>query len=133
MTVTSVNTENKQHNVVPDSCHYVVDIRIPDCYAHEDILEIIRDNIESEIKPRNFRLKSSSIPVDHPIVAAGMALGRKPFGSPTCSDKAFMQFPALKCGPGDSARSHTADEYIFIEEINNGIVFYIDMLNHAQF
>ena len=133
MTVTSVSTQNKQHNVVPDSCHYVVDIRIPDCYAHEDILEIIRDNIESEIKPRNFRLKSSSIPVDHPIVASGMALGRKPFGSPTCSDKAFMQFPALKCGPGDSARSHTADEYIFVKEINDGIIFYIDLLKNTKF
>lgn len=133
MTVTAIHTENRQHNVVPASCHYTVDIRFPECYTHPEILAIIQDHIDSEVKPRSFRLKSSGIDVDHPLVAAGIKLGKKPYGSPTSSDKAFMPFPTLKCGPGDSARSHTADEFIYIEEIHEGIEFYIDLLNAVKF
>lgn len=132
MTVTVIHTENKQHNVVPDVCHYTVDIRIPDCYTHDEVLEIIRQNIISEIMPRSFRLKSSRIETDHPLIISGLALGKEPYGSPTCSDKAFMPFPTLKCGPGNSARSHTADEFIYIDEIKNGIAFYIRLLEQMK-
>ena len=127
-TVTVIETENKAHNVVPAICKYVVDIRITDAYTHEEVVDIIRSHIKSEIRPRSFRLRSSRIDVKHPLVAAGLALGRKTYGSPTSSDKALMPFPALKCGPGDSARSHTADEFIYIEEIRNGVRQYINIL-----
>lgn len=132
MSVTVVNTENKAHNVVPAICQFVVDIRINDCYTHEEVLAIIRQHVQAEVKPRSARLRSSRIALDHPLVQAGVALDRKPYGSPTCSDKALMPFPALKMGPGNSARSHTADEYIFLEEIKQGIAGYIQLLQHTK-
>lgn len=128
MSVTVVNTENKAHNVVPAVCQFVVDIRINDCYTHEEVLSIIRQHLKAEVKPRSARLRSSRIALDHPLVQAGVALDRKPYGSPTCSDKALMPFPALKMGPGNSARSHTADEYIFLDEVKEGIALYIALL-----
>jgi acetylornithine deacetylase len=128
MSVTVVNTENKAHNVVPAVCQFVVDIRINDFYTHEEVLSIIRQHLKAEVKPRSARLRSSRIALDHPLVQAGVALGRKPYGSPTCSDKALMPFPALKMGPGNSARSHTADEYIFLDEVKEGIALYIALL-----
>lgn len=132
-TVTVIETENKAHNVVPADCSYVVDIRIPDCYTHEEVLTIIKDNIKSGFKERSIRLRSTRIELEHPLVQAGVQLGGKPYGSPTCSDKALMPFPALKCGPGDSARSHTADEFIYVEEIEKGIQRYIQMLENTRF
>lgn len=132
MSVTVVQTENKAHNVVPAICQFVVDIRINDCYTHEEVLAIIRQHVQAEVKPRSARLRSSRIALDHPLVQAGIALDRKPYGSPTCSDKALMPFPALKMGPGNSARSHTADEYIFLEEIKQGIAGYIQLLQHTK-
>jgi acetylornithine deacetylase len=129
MSVTVIETENKQHNVVPSQCKYVIDVRVNELYTFEEILEALRKNLKSQFKPRTTRMKSTSIPLEHPLVKAGIALGRGYFGSPTTSDKALMPFPALKMGPGDSARSHTADEYIFIEEIREGIKLYIDLLN----
>jgi acetylornithine deacetylase len=129
MSVTVIETENKAHNVVPAHCKYVVDTRVNELYTFEEVLEVIRENVKSDIQPRSTRLKSSSIAIDHPIVKAGLQLGRKYYGSPTTSDKALMNFPALKMGPGDSARSHTADEYIYIEEIKEGIDLYIQLLN----
>lgn len=132
MSVTVVNTENKAHNVVPAICQFVVDVRINDCYTHEEVLAIIRQHVQAEVKPRSARLRSSRIALDHPLVQAGVALDRKPYGSPTCSDKALMPFPALKMGPGNSARSHTADEYIFLEEIKQGIAGYIQLLQHTK-
>ncbi len=128
MTVTVLETENKAHNVVPSQCKYVVDTRVNELYTFEEVLATIQANIKSEIRPRSTRLKSSSISLDHPLVKAGLALGRNYYGSPTTSDKALMSFPALKMGPGDSARSHTADEYIYIEEIKEGIELYIKLL-----
>lgn len=128
MNVTVVNTENKAHNVVPALCSFVVDIRVTDMYRHEDILEIVSENVQCEVKPRSLRMRSTSISTDHPIVQAGIAAGSNVYGSPTCSDKALMPFPALKCGPGNSARSHTADEFIYLKEIEEGIEKYIDML-----
>ncbi|MFL5741816.1 MAG: M20 family metallo-hydrolase [Flavisolibacter sp.] len=132
MSVTSIETENKTHNIVPSSCHFIVDIRINEHYTHEEVLQVISAHTSSEIKPRSDRLRSSMIALDHPLVQAGLALGRKYYGSPTSSDKALMPFPALKMGPGESARSHTADEFIFIDEIRQGIQLYIQMLNRLM-
>jgi acetylornithine deacetylase len=129
MSVTNIETENKAHNVVPASCNFVIDIRVNELYTFEEILEIIKSNITSEIVPRSTRLRSSSISLDHPLVKAGLSLGRTSYGSPTTSDKALVNFPALKMGPGFSARSHSADEFIFIDEIKEGIELYIKMLN----
>ncbi|MEP7317557.1 MAG: M20 family metallo-hydrolase [Panacibacter sp.] len=128
MSVTVINTENKAHNVVPAQCTFAVDIRVTDAYSHEAVLEIIQENINSEVTPRSLRMRSTRIDVDHPVVQAGLAVGKKMYGSPTCSDKALMPFPALKCGPGDSARSHTADEFIYLNEIKDGIDTYIKMI-----
>jgi acetylornithine deacetylase len=128
MSVTSINTSNKAHNVVPDECSFVVDIRVTDAYTHEEIIEIIKQNISSEIKPRSTRIRSSKINSDHPIVLAGIALGKTTYGSPTSSDAALIKAPVLKCGPGNSARSHTANEFIYLKEIEEGISTYINML-----
>lgn len=129
MSVTVIETENKQHNVVPSQCKFVIDVRVNERYTFEEILESLKTNLKSQFKPRTTRMKSTSIPLDHKLIRAGIDLGRTYFGSPTTSDKALMPFPALKMGPGDSARSHTADEYIYGEEINQGIQLYIDLLN----
>jgi acetylornithine deacetylase len=129
MTVTVIETDNKAHNVIPAQCKYVVDVRVNELYTFEEILQIIRENIQSEVQPRSTRLRSTSIALDHSLVQAGKALNKTCYGSPTTSDKALMPFPALKIGPGDSARSHTADEYIFVSEIKEGIQFYIELLN----
>lgn len=128
-TVTSIETENKQHNVVPAQCKFIVDVRVNELYSFEDLLQIIKDNVQSEVTPRSTRLKSTNIQLNHPLVKAGVELGRTYYGSPTTSDKALMPFPALKMGPGDSARSHTADEFIYLDEINKGIELYIQLLN----
>lgn len=128
MTVTSIETENKAHNVVPASCKYVVDIRVNELYTFDEILELIRKNVSCEIKPRSLRMKPSSISLNHPVVKSGFDLGRNYYGSPTTSDKALMAFPTLKIGPGDSARSHTADEFIYLNEIEEGIELYIKLL-----
>lgn len=128
MTCTVIETENRQHNVVPSSCKYVVDVRVNELYTFEEILEEIRKNVKSEVKPRTTRLRSTSISMEHPIVKTGVAMGKTTYGSPTTSDKALMPFPGLKMGPGDSARSHTADEFIYLSEIENGIKDYIEMV-----
>jgi acetylornithine deacetylase len=130
-TVTVIETDNKAHNVIPGQCKYIVDCRVNELYTFEEILDIIQSNVQSEVIPRSTRLRSSSIALDHPIVKAGLKLGRTYYGSPTTSDKALMSFPALKIGPGDSARSHTADEYILMDEIRNGIELYIQLLNEV--
>ena len=129
MSVTVIETENKAHNVVPSQCRFVVDCRVNELYSFEEMLDIIRSNVRSDINPRGTRLRSSSIALSHPLVEAGSKLGRTYYGSPTTSDKALMSFPALKIGPGDSARSHTADEYIYMDEIKEGIELYIQLLN----
>src|SRR6187455_120058 len=129
MSVTVIETDNKAHNVVPAQCKFVVDCRVNELYTFEEILDIIKTNVQSEIKPRSTRLRSSSIALDHPVIQAGLKMKRSYYGSPTTSDKALMNFPSLKIGPGDSARSHTADEYIYIDEIKEGIELYIQLLN----
>jgi len=128
MSVTVIETENKAHNVVPAQCRYVVDVRVTDAYSHEEVLEEIRQHIHSQVTPRSLRMRATLIPEDHPLVRSGLRLGKELYGSPTSSDKALMPFPALKCGPGDSARSHTADEYIGLQEVYEGIIDYIQLL-----
>ncbi|HEY9562097.1 MAG TPA: M20 family metallo-hydrolase [Anseongella sp.] len=117
-----------QHNVVPDLCEFTVDVRTTDAYTNEEILKIIRHHVSCEVTPRSVRLRASSIDKDHPIVKAGEALGRKTYGSPTTSDQALLPVPSLKMGPGDSARSHSADEFIFLDEIREGISLYVKIL-----
>jgi acetylornithine deacetylase len=119
----------KQHNVVPDLCHFVLDIRVTDAYSNEEIVEILKQNLQSEVVARSLRLKSSSIAKNHPIVLAAISTGSKVYGSPTLSDQALLDVPSLKMGPGDSARSHTADEFIYLNEIEKGIQKYIGCLS----
>lgn len=128
MTVTIIHS-GSQHNVVPDKCEFTADVRTTDMYSNEQALEIIKQHVSSEIKPRSLRLKPSSINKEHPIVKAGLKLGRNTYGSPTTSDQALMNFSTLKLGPGDSARSHTPDEFIYVNEIKEGIELYAKMLN----
>ena len=128
LTVTVIDTDNKQHNVVPAQCKFVIDVRVNELYSFEEILEALKTNLKSQFKPRTTRMKSTAIALDHPLVLAGMQLGKGYYGSPTTSDKALMPFPTLKMGPGDSARSHTADEFIYLDEIKNGIETYIKMV-----
>ncbi|AEW01925.1 acetylornithine deacetylase [Niastella koreensis] len=129
MSVTVIETDNKQHNVVPAHTRFVVDTRVNELYTFEEVLEVIHKNVQCEVTPRSTRLRSTSIALDHPLIKSGIALGRTYYGSPTTSDKALMPFQALKMGPGDSARSHTADEYIYINEIVEGIELYVRLLN----
>ena len=128
MTVTQIQA-GYQHNVVPDACSFVVDVRSNERYTNEEIFDIIQQSTRSEMKARSFRLNSSGIATDHPLVLKGKGLGLKSFGSPTLSDQAQMNFPTLKIGPGESARSHTADEFIQISEILDGIDIYCELLN----
>jgi acetylornithine deacetylase len=129
LSVTSIETPNKAHNIVPAACQYVVDVRVNELYTLEEVLHTIQQAVQSSVKARSVRLKSSMIALDHPLVKAGMAMGKTCYGSPTMSDKALMPFPALKMGPGDSARSHTADEFIYVDEIKQGIAEYIQLLD----
>ena len=128
MSVTQVNA-GTQHNVVPDICTFVVDIRSNECYSNEDLFQEICSHIQSEAKARSFRLNSSHIDAEHPFVKRAVELGRTPFGSPTLSDQALMHFPSVKIGPGKSSRSHTADEYIRVSEIEEAIGMYIKILD----
>ncbi len=127
MSVTIINA-GSQHNVVPDECKFTIDVRVNEQYTLEEIKNTIQQNIQSEIVPRSMRLKSSSIDANHPIVLAGTTLGLTMYGSPTTSDQAVIPYPSLKIGPGHSARSHTADEFIYLQEIEQGIDLYIKML-----
>ena len=129
MSVTILNA-GMQHNMVPEVCNFTVDIRINEFYTHQEILKIISENTSCSVIPRSTRIKSSSIPISHPLVQSGISLGRKMYGSPTTSDKALIKCPSLKMGPGDSARSHIADEYIYISEIKDGIKIYINLLEN---
>ena len=128
LSVTVIETDNKQHNVVPGQCKFVIDARINELYNFDEIQEIFKLHLKSSFQPRSTRMKSTSIALDHPLVKAGIQLGKGYYGSPTTSDKALMPFPTLKMGPGDSARSHTADEFIYLREIEEGINCYIQLI-----
>lgn len=132
MNVTIINA-GSQHNVVPATCNYVVDVRTTDVYSNEEVLDVIRRHVKSDVQARSTRLNPSSITKEHPFVKAGIALGRNTYGSPTMSDQALIPVPSLKIGPGDSARSHSADEFIYISEIETGVELYIKMLNNLLF
>lgn len=127
MTVTVINA-GSQHNVVPDHCSFVVDVRTNEFYSNQKVYEIIEQLIDSEVKPRSFRLNSSGIPLDHPMVKRGIAMGLKYYGSPTTSDQAVIPTASIKIGPGNSARSHTANEYILISELEEGFRTYTKLL-----
>ncbi len=131
MSVTQINA-GTQHNVIPDLCTFVVDIRSNECYSNEELYQEICSHVQSEVKARSFRLNSSHISADHPVVRRAVSMGRTPFGSPTLSDQALMKFPSLKMGPGNSSRSHTADEFILISEIEEAIRMYIELLDELK-
>lgn len=128
MTVTQINA-GKQHNAVPANVDLVVDVRVNDQYTNKEIAEILQKEAPCDLTPRSLRLNSSSIPQEHVLVQAGLAIGRSTYGSPTLSDQAVLSCPSLKLGPGDSTRSHSADEFIHLQEIEEGIIIYIELLN----
>lgn len=128
MNVTVINA-GTQHNVVPDRCTMVVDVRTNELYTNEEVYDIVRSHLKSDVTARSFRLHSSGISESHPLVRRCVELGLTPFGSPTLSDQALMPFDSLKIGPGDSARSHSADEYICLSEIEEAIDTYVRMLD----
>ncbi|WP_435261913.1 M20 family metallo-hydrolase [Tenacibaculum sp. nBUS_03] len=130
LTVTQINA-GKQHNAVPANVKLVIDVRVNDKYTNKQISEYLVQNAPCSIKPRSLHLNSSSIPNDHDLVKAGISLGRNTYGSPTLSDQAVLNCPSLKLGPGDSTRSHTADEFIYLHEIEEGIQLYIELLNNV--
>lgn len=130
LSVTMINA-GTQHNVVPDACTFTIDVRVTEQYTLEEVIETIRANVQADVKPRSIRLKPSSIPVNHPLVQAGLAMGRHTYGSPTTSDQAVLNCPSLKCGPGHSGRSHSADEFIYLREIEEGVDGYIQMLKRV--
>jgi acetylornithine deacetylase len=129
MSVTIINA-GSQHNVVPDTCSYVVDVRTNEFYKNIETLKIIQHHVRnSEVIPRSTNLNSSSIPLDHPLVKRGMEIGLPYYGSPTSSDQMKIPCPSIKIGPGDSARSHSADEFVYVEEIKQGIDIYIKLMD----
>ncbi len=128
MSVTVINA-GQAHNQVPPECKFTVDIRATDAYPLEELLEIIRQNVSSTVTPRSLRLRPSGIDANHPLIVAAKKLNKKLYGSPTTSDQALIPAPSIKMGPGDSARSHSADEFIFLNEIEQGIASYVTLLN----
>ncbi len=132
MTVTQISG-GSQHNVVPAQVELVIDVRVNDCYTNEEIANLLIREAPCELRPRSLRLNSSAIDQSHPLVRSGVALGRKTYGSPTLSDQAVLKCQSLKLGPGDSTRSHSADEYIYVSEIEEGIELYIKILNRFLF
>ena len=127
MSITMIEA-GSQHNVVPDQCCFVVDVRPNELYTNTEVLDIVRRHVSCEVVPRSTRLSSSCIDLSHPLVQRAIALGGTPFGSPTLSDQALMSFPSFKGGPGDSARSHTADEYICLRELRQAVELYVRLL-----
>lgn len=128
MSVTQINA-GTQHNVIPDECSFVVDVRSNECYSNKELLEIIKASVECDVNARSTRLNSSSINVEHPLVQRAIELGLTPFGSPTLSNQALLNIPTLKIGPGESTRSHTANEFIKISEIHEGLDIFVKMLD----
>jgi acetylornithine deacetylase/succinyl-diaminopimelate desuccinylase-like protein len=128
MSVTVIHA-GKQHNVVPAVCEFTVDVRLTDAYTPEEVLAVIRSQVSCDVKPRSTRLRPSGIALDHPLVVAAKQEGIALYGSPTTSDQALIPVSSVKIGPGDSARSHTADEFIYLQEISEGIETYIRLLN----
>jgi acetylornithine deacetylase/succinyl-diaminopimelate desuccinylase-like protein len=130
MTVTVIHS-GRQHNVVPAECEFTIDVRVTDMYTLEEVLETIKSNVKCQVTPRSLRMRPSGIADDHPAVIAAKNLGLNLYGSPTTSDQALMPIPSVKMGPGDSARSHSADEFIYVDEIKQGIDTYISLLDQV--
>jgi len=128
MSVTMIHA-GTQHNVIPDKCEFTVDIRTNEFYSNERIFELIKQHVECETQARSFRLNSSRIDSEHPFIRRASLMGREPFGSPTLSDQALLTFPSVKIGPGQSSRSHSADEYIELGEIREAIELYVRLLD----
>lgn len=128
MSVTVINA-GQAHNQVPSDCKFTVDIRVTDAYTLEEVLETVKQNVTCSVNARSLRLKSSGVSENHPVVRAGRKIGKKLYGSPTTSDQALIPVPSIKMGPGDSARSHSADEFIYTKEIEEGINSYISLLS----
>lgn len=128
MSVTMINA-GQAHNQVPPECKFTVDVRVTDAYTLEEVLEVVKQHVVCEVHPRSLRLRSSGIPADHVLIKSATRLGKKLYGSPTTSDQALIPAPSIKMGPGDSARSHSADEFIYLNEIGQGIDSYIKLLN----
>ena len=132
ITVTQISA-GTQHNIVPDECRFVVDIRTTDAYTNEEVVELLQNAVECDAKPRSTRVRASAISLSHPLVKAAVAIGREPFISPTTSDRAIMQgLPALKMGVGESSRSHTADEFVLVSEIEEGVELYQKLLDELR-
>ncbi|QOI97597.1 MAG: M20 family metallo-hydrolase [Flammeovirgaceae bacterium] len=131
MTVTGIEA-GKQHNVIPAECRFTVDVRVTDAYTLDEVLTEVTKHVSCEVTPRSVRLKPSGIEAEHPLVKAAKALGIETYGSPTTSDQALIPVPSVKIGPGDSARSHMADEFIYVDEIKEGIAMYIRLLNECS-
>ncbi|MDR0428909.1 MAG: M20 family metallo-hydrolase [Tannerellaceae bacterium] len=129
MSVTMIHA-GTQHNVIPDRCEFTVDIRSNEFYSNQALFDFIRRQVQCDVKARSFRLNSSQTPIGHPFVRRAVTLGREPFGSPTLSDQALMPFPSVKIGPGQSSRSHAADEYVKLSEIREAIGIYTGLLNN---
>ena len=129
LTITQINA-GSQHNVVPSQVNLVLDVRVNECYTNQEIADIV-SQAPCEITPRSLRLQSSSIDKEHPLVIAGIAMGRNTYGSPTLSDQAALTCPSLKLGPGDSTRSHTANEFIYTDEIKEAVRLYIELLHQV--
>lgn len=127
MTVTQISA-GTQHNVVPDRCQFVVDVRTNELYQNQEVVDYLRANLQSHVVPRSTHLNSSRIAEDHPLVRRGVAMGKRVYGSPTLSDQSMMPFETLKMGPGESARSHTPDEFVLVSEIEAGIRDYVELL-----
>ena len=127
ITVTQVNA-GKEHNVVPANVNLVIDVRVNDKYSNQELAKILVESAPCDMTPRSLHLNSSSIAVDHELVQAGIAMGRKTYGSPTLSDQAALECPSLKMGPGLSTRSHSANEFIFVHEIEEAVKIYIELL-----
>lgn len=132
-TVTVINS-GLQHNVVPALCTYCIDVRVTDAYTLDEALDELKENLKAELTPRSMRLNSSKVPEDHKIMRVAKNMNLVQYGSPTLSDQALIPYPSVKIGPGDSARSHTSDEFIYVEEVYKGIDFYIDLIQqYADF
>ncbi|MDR0795268.1 MAG: M20 family metallo-hydrolase [Tannerella sp.] len=131
MTTTMIKA-GVQHNVIPDRCEFTVDVRSNEYYSNEKIYTTIKNHLDCEVISRGFRMNSSGIDPNHPFVQRAIMLGKKPYGSPTLSDQSLMHFPTVKIGPGDSARSHTADEYILFSEISEAIELYVRLLDRIN-
>jgi acetylornithine deacetylase len=131
MTATIIQA-GKQHNVVPSECQFTVDVRVTDQYSLEEVLQTIKENVKADVTPRSLRMRPSGIDQDHVLVKAAQKLNIPMYGSPTTSDQALIPVPSVKMGPGDSARSHTADEFIHVAEIVQGIDTYIRLLGEVM-